>query len=161
MSPTIAQPAIVAGSPGGSRIITITLGVLQNIIDYGMNVKDAVDAPRVHHQWLPDEISIEPGALDARRGRHSKRSVTRSPNTRPGARPKRSRSIRERTSCSVRTTGAGRRDRRRAIKPDRSIGNSDNSTAHAAVPEDGSGQAHWPCPRTRPAYTLMTATLAT
>ena len=69
MSPTIAlrggEPAIVAGSPGGSRIITITLGVLQNIIDYGMNVKDAVDAPRVHHQWLPDEISIEPGALDA------------------------------------------------------------------------------------------------
>ncbi len=69
MSPTIAlrdgQPAIVAGSPGGSRIITIVLGVLQNIIDYGMNVKDAVDAPRVHHQWLPDEISIEHDALDA------------------------------------------------------------------------------------------------
>jgi gamma-glutamyltranspeptidase/glutathione hydrolase len=69
MSPTIAlqagKPVIVAGSPGGSRIITITLGVLQNIIDYGMNVKDAVDAPRVHHQWLPDEISIETGALDA------------------------------------------------------------------------------------------------
>jgi gamma-glutamyltranspeptidase/glutathione hydrolase len=69
MSPTIAlrdgRPEIVAGSPGGSRIITITLGVLQNIIDYGMNVKDAVDAPRVHHQWLPDEISLEQGALDA------------------------------------------------------------------------------------------------
>lgn len=69
MSPTIAlrdgRPVIVAGSPGGSRIITITLGVLQNIIDYGMNVKNAVDAPRVHHQWLPDEISIEHGALDA------------------------------------------------------------------------------------------------
>ena len=69
MSPTIAlkngQPLIVAGSPGGSRIITITLGVLQNIVDYGMNVKDAVDAPRLHHQWLPDEISVEPGALDA------------------------------------------------------------------------------------------------
>ncbi len=68
MSPTIAlkdgRPAIVAGSPGGSRIITITLGLLQNIIDYGMNVKDAVDAPRLHHQWLPDEISVEPGALD-------------------------------------------------------------------------------------------------
>jgi len=68
MAPTIAlqhgRPAIVAGSPGGSRIITITLGVLQNIIDYGMNVQDAVDAPRVHHQWQPDTVYVEPGAID-------------------------------------------------------------------------------------------------
>lgn len=69
MAPTIAlrngHVAIVAGSPGGSRIITITLGVLQNIIDYGMNVQTAVDAPRFHHQWLPDIVEVEPGALRA------------------------------------------------------------------------------------------------
>ena len=47
----------------GSRIITITLGVVQNVIDYGMSVQRAVDAPRVHHQWLPDAVSLEPGAL--------------------------------------------------------------------------------------------------
>jgi gamma-glutamyltranspeptidase/glutathione hydrolase len=67
MAPTIAlrggKVAIVAGSPGGSRIITITLGVLQNIIDHGMNVQAAVDAPRFHHQWLPDVIEAERGAL--------------------------------------------------------------------------------------------------
>src|ERR1035438_7513679 len=54
MAPTIAlrggHVAIVAGSPGGSRIITITLGVLQNMIDYGRNVADAVAAPRFHHR---------------------------------------------------------------------------------------------------------------
>jgi gamma-glutamyltranspeptidase/glutathione hydrolase len=67
MAPTIAlrdgRVAIVAGSPGGSRIITIVLGVLQNIIDFGMNVQAAVSAPRVHHQWLPDTVYSEPGAL--------------------------------------------------------------------------------------------------
>ncbi len=54
---------MVAGSPGGARIITITLGILQNVIDYGMNIQAAVDAPRFHHQWLPDEIQIEPNAI--------------------------------------------------------------------------------------------------
>jgi gamma-glutamyltranspeptidase/glutathione hydrolase len=67
MSPTIAlrngRVAIVAGSPGGSRIITITLSVLQNVIDFGMNVADAVAAPRFHHQWLPDVIEVEPHAI--------------------------------------------------------------------------------------------------
>jgi gamma-glutamyltranspeptidase/glutathione hydrolase len=67
MAPTIAlrggRAAIVAGSPGGSRIITIVLAVLQNIIDFGMNVQAAVAAPRVHHQWLPDVVECEPGAL--------------------------------------------------------------------------------------------------
>jgi len=67
MTPTIAlhngRVAIVAGSPGGSRIITITLSVLQNIIDYHMNVADAVAAPRFHHQWLPDDIEVEPNAV--------------------------------------------------------------------------------------------------
>lgn len=69
MAPTIVTKNgalfLVAGSPGGSHIITITLGVLQNVIDYGMNVQAAVDAPRIHHQWLPDEIQVEPGAVDS------------------------------------------------------------------------------------------------
>lgn len=67
MAPTIVTKngklSIVAGSPGGPRIISITLGVLQNIIDYGMDVQQAVDSPRVHHQWLPDTVYLEPGAL--------------------------------------------------------------------------------------------------
>lgn len=69
MTPTIitknGKLFMVTGSPGGSRIITIVLSTIQNVIDYGMNVQQAVDAPRVHMQWLPDEIQYEPGALDA------------------------------------------------------------------------------------------------
>jgi gamma-glutamyltranspeptidase/glutathione hydrolase len=67
MTPTIVTKNgklfMVTGSPGGSRIITIALSTLQNVIDYGMNVQQAVDAPRVHMQWLPDELQYEPGAL--------------------------------------------------------------------------------------------------
>jgi gamma-glutamyltranspeptidase / glutathione hydrolase len=54
---------MVLGSPGGSRIITITLQVLLNIIDYGMRPQEAVDAPRFHYQGSPDEIYVEPFAL--------------------------------------------------------------------------------------------------
>jgi len=65
MSPTIVvkdgAPFIVTGSPGGSRIITTTLQVIMNVIDHGMNIQEAVNAPRVHHQWLPDEIRVEEG----------------------------------------------------------------------------------------------------
>lgn len=65
MSPTIVRKSgrnfLVTGSPGGSRIITTTLQVLLNVIDYGMNIQTAVDAPRIHHQWLPDQIRIEQG----------------------------------------------------------------------------------------------------
>lgn len=65
MSPTIVRRNgknfLVSGSPGGSRIITTTLQVLLNVIDHGMNVQSAVSAPRIHHQWLPDEIRIEQG----------------------------------------------------------------------------------------------------
>ena len=56
---------MVTGSPGGSRIITIVLSTIENVLDYGMNVQQAVNAPRLHMQWLPDEIQTEPGALDA------------------------------------------------------------------------------------------------
>jgi gamma-glutamyltranspeptidase/glutathione hydrolase len=55
---------MVTGSPGGSRIITIVLSTIQNVIDYGMNVQQAVNAPRIHMQWLPDEVQYEPDALN-------------------------------------------------------------------------------------------------
>ncbi len=65
MSPTIVKRSgknfLVTGSPGGSRIITTTLQVIMNVIDHGLNVQSAVAAPRIHHQWLPDELRIEEG----------------------------------------------------------------------------------------------------
>ncbi len=65
MSPTIVlknqKPFIVTGSPGGSRIITTTLQVIINVIDHKMDIATAVKAPRIHHQWLPDEIRVEEG----------------------------------------------------------------------------------------------------
>jgi gamma-glutamyltranspeptidase/glutathione hydrolase len=53
----------VVGSPGGARIITIVLEAIGNVVDHGMSVSEAVDAPRIHHQWLPDVIYAEPFAL--------------------------------------------------------------------------------------------------
>ena len=65
MSPTIVKNKgknfLVTGSPGGSRIITTTLQVIMNVIDHGLNIQSAVAAPRIHHQWLPDELRIEEG----------------------------------------------------------------------------------------------------
>ena len=65
MTPTIVlkdgKPFLVTGSPGGSRIITAVLQVIVNVIDHRMNVADAVAAPRIHHQWLPDEVRVERG----------------------------------------------------------------------------------------------------
>ncbi len=67
MSPTIVtrdgKTFMVLGSPGGSRIITIAAQVIMNVVDHGMNIQEAVNAPRIHHQWLPDQISVEPFAL--------------------------------------------------------------------------------------------------
>jgi gamma-glutamyltranspeptidase/glutathione hydrolase len=82
MTPTIVlkhgKPYIVTGSPGGSRIITAVLQVLLNVIDHHMTIAHAVQAPRIHHQWLPDETMVEAGvpaeivkALEAR-GHHVK-----------------------------------------------------------------------------------------
>jgi gamma-glutamyltranspeptidase/glutathione hydrolase len=69
MTPTIVtragRPVLIIGSPGGSRIITITLQAIINMIDHGMDVQAAIDAPRIHHQWLPDVIALEPFALSA------------------------------------------------------------------------------------------------
>ena len=67
MTPTIltrdGHVALIIGSPGGSRIITITLEAILNMVDHGMNVQQAIDAPRVHEQWLPDVVYLEPFAL--------------------------------------------------------------------------------------------------
>jgi gamma-glutamyltranspeptidase / glutathione hydrolase len=67
MSPTIVtrdgKPLLVLGTPGGSRIITAVLQVIVNVVDYGMNVQEAVDAPRFHQQWLPDLTNVEDFAL--------------------------------------------------------------------------------------------------
>jgi len=59
------QIVLVLGSPGGSRIITTVLQVIVNVVDHGMLPQEAVDAPRIHHQWLPDEIFAEPFALSS------------------------------------------------------------------------------------------------
>ena len=65
MSPTIVlkdgKPVLVTGSPGGSRIISTVLQVIVDIIDYHMDVAAAVAAPRLHHQWMPDEVRVERG----------------------------------------------------------------------------------------------------
>ena len=53
------------GSPGGPTIINTVLQVITNIIDFDMNIQQAIDAPRIHHQWLPDEIAYEPLGLSA------------------------------------------------------------------------------------------------
>jgi len=67
MSPTIVtkdgKPVMVVGTPGGSRIITAVLHTIINVIDYGMNVQEAVDAPRFHQQWLPDVTNVETFAI--------------------------------------------------------------------------------------------------
>ena len=65
MTPTVVlkdgKPFLVTGSPGGSRIITTVLQVVVNVIDRGMDIASAVSAPRIHNQWLPDQVFAEPG----------------------------------------------------------------------------------------------------
>jgi gamma-glutamyltranspeptidase/glutathione hydrolase len=65
MTPTIllkgGRPFLVLGTPGGSTIISAVLQVIVNIVDFGMNVQDAVDFPRIHHQWKPDRLEFERG----------------------------------------------------------------------------------------------------
>ena len=67
MSPTIVtregKPLMVLGSPGGSRIITAVVHTILNVIDYGMTMQEAVDAPRFHQQWLPETTDLERFAL--------------------------------------------------------------------------------------------------
>jgi gamma-glutamyltranspeptidase/glutathione hydrolase len=63
MTPTIVvrdgRTWLVVGSPGGGRIITTVLQVLVNVIDHHMNLQQAIDAPRFHHQWQPDDVRLE------------------------------------------------------------------------------------------------------
>jgi len=103
MSPTIVlkggKPVLVTGTPGGSRIISAVAQVIINTVDYRMNVAAAVAAPRVHHQWLPDDVRAERGfpqeVLDALKakghkvvdtlGQTSANSIAVSPNGPLGA----------------------------------------------------------------------------
>jgi gamma-glutamyltranspeptidase/glutathione hydrolase len=69
MTPTIVlkdgKPFLITGSPGGSHITTAVLQVIVNVIDRGMSIADAVDTPRVHDQWTPDEVFVEPALSPA------------------------------------------------------------------------------------------------
>jgi len=68
MTPTIVlkdgKPFLVTGSPGGSRITTTVLQIIVNVIDRGMDLAAAVAAPRLHEQWMPDQVYVEPGIAD-------------------------------------------------------------------------------------------------
>ena len=103
MSPTIVlkdgKPVLVTGTPGGSRIISAVLQIVVDVLDYKMDVAAAVAAPRVHHQWMPDEVRVErgfpPETLDALRakghrvieplGQTSANSIAATPNGLLGA----------------------------------------------------------------------------
>jgi len=65
MTPTLVfkdgEPWLATGAPGGSRIITVVLQIILNSTVFGMNIADATAQPRAHHQWLPDELHLEPG----------------------------------------------------------------------------------------------------
>lgn len=69
MSPTIVAkagaPVLVVGSPGGRTIINTVLGIIINHLVHGLPIQDAVDSPRLHHQWLPDKLLVEAGAITA------------------------------------------------------------------------------------------------
>ena len=68
MTPTIVlknnKPSLIVGTPGGSTIITSVFQTILNVYEFDMNIKDAVNAPRFHHQWLPDVIIIEKNSAD-------------------------------------------------------------------------------------------------
>jgi len=68
MTPTIVlRPDgsfwFATGARGGPRIISAVMQIVINVIDHGMNIQEAIDAPRIHHQWLPDEILAEPNGM--------------------------------------------------------------------------------------------------
>jgi gamma-glutamyltranspeptidase / glutathione hydrolase len=68
MAPTLVfrdgELELVTGSPGGSRIITIVTEIILDVVDFGMNIADATETVRIHHQWLPDELQVERGLPD-------------------------------------------------------------------------------------------------
>jgi gamma-glutamyltranspeptidase/glutathione hydrolase len=63
MTPTIVlkdgKLFLVLGSPGGSQIISTVANILMGVVDFGMSIQEAVNAPRFHHQWLPDQVNVE------------------------------------------------------------------------------------------------------
>jgi gamma-glutamyltranspeptidase / glutathione hydrolase len=69
MTPTVVlrngKPLLILGSPGGSTIINTVLQVVLNVVDHGMTLAQAIEAPRIHHQWLPDALTHEPNGLSA------------------------------------------------------------------------------------------------
>ena len=87
MSPTIVlkdgKPVLVTGTPGGSRIISAVLQIVVNVLDYRMDVAAAVAAPRVHHQWMPDEVRVERGFPDGNAGRAEGQRPSRDRTARP------------------------------------------------------------------------------
>src|SRR5207237_2709541 len=68
MSPTIilknGKAFLVTGSPGGRTIINTVLQIIVNVIDFKMDIQAAVDEPRIHHQWMPDTLTMERGLAD-------------------------------------------------------------------------------------------------
>ena len=92
MAPTIVlrdgQVALVLGSPGGARIITIVLETALNVIAFGLTPQEAVDAPRFHHQWLPDDdLRRAARAVAGHARRCCAAWAMRSTRRRPGVRP--------------------------------------------------------------------------
>jgi gamma-glutamyltranspeptidase/glutathione hydrolase len=69
MTPTIVEKNgelfMIVGTPGGSTIITSVLQTILNVTEFNMSMQEAVDAPRFHHQWLPDEVIFEPNCFSA------------------------------------------------------------------------------------------------
>ena len=82
MSPTLVfkdgKLVMATGSPGGSRIITVVLQVIVNVIDYGLNVAEAQNAPRAHDQLFPDEIERRARHIAGHHRACSRRWATRS-----------------------------------------------------------------------------------
>ena len=120
MTPTIVlkdgKPFLVTGSPGGSRIITAVLQVIINVIDFHMRIAEAVSAPRLHHQWQPDERMVEPGFDPAR----ARRAQGARPQHRARPTPHTSANsivVTQRTAMSAPPTPAPAARWRRGIEP--------------------------------------------
>jgi gamma-glutamyltranspeptidase/glutathione hydrolase len=85
MTPTIVEKDnklfMVVGTPGGSTIITSVLQTILNVYEYNMTMQEAVNAPRFHHQWLPDEITFEPNSFSTELLKKVMQKDTRSTET--------------------------------------------------------------------------------
>lgn len=153
MSPTIVtrdgKPFMVIGSPGGSRIITITLEAILNVVDFGMDISQAVNAPRVHHQWQPDKVFLEPYALSPDTEKTlppwataSMAAMTRRNGARPQASSSAAKALRQSKRAAAPATmapwiAAQRKGRQAATdasrSPDQTVGGKRNAAQEAAV----------------------------